>query len=185
MAKEHEMLSLGGQAAAAAHSLGTPLSTIKIITQELSKQLKDQKDVIQDIHESYLAAGADIVETNTFGGTNFVLGEYNLQDKVYEINTKAVELAKAACKNYSTKDKPRFVAGAIGPTTKALSVTGGISFDDLAFSFYEQAKGLEKDMRVALGTELDLTGLKLSYAYRTTDYKEASASHLASFSFQI
>ena len=97
-------------------------------------------EVIQDIHEQYLEAGADIIETNTFGGTNFVLGEYGLEDKVLEINTKAVELAKTACKKFSSPEKPRFVAGAIGPTTKALSVTGGISFDDLSFSFYEQAK---------------------------------------------
>ena len=97
-------------------------------------------DVIQDIHEAYLAVGADIVGMNTFGGTNFVLGEHGLEDHVEIINTKAVALAKAACDVYSTPDKPRFVAGAIGPTTKALSVTGGISFDDLAFSFLRKLR---------------------------------------------
>lgn len=122
-------------------------------------------DIIQDIHETYLAAGADIVETNTFGGTNFVLGEYGLEDKVYEINTKAVQLARAACDNYSTEEKPRFVAGAMGPTTKALSVTGGISFDDLSFSFYEQAKALidaGADF-LLLETALDTLNLKAAY----------------------
>eukprot|EP01047_Picozoa_sp_COSAG01_P070058 COSAG01_NODE_10522_length_2144_cov_1.611736_1_plen_170_part_00 len=101
--------------------------------------VRTRPDVIQDVHEDYLAAGADIVETNTFGGTNFVLGEYGLEDLVVEINSKAVQLARAACDKYNTPEQPRFVAGAMGPTTKALSVTGGISFDDLAFSFYEQA----------------------------------------------
>ena len=121
-------------------------------------------DIIQAIHESYLEAGADIIETNTFGGTNFVLGEYGLEDKVKEINTKAVELAKAACKKYAN-DKPRFIAGAMGPTTKALSVTGGISFDDLSFSFYEQAKALiEAGVDyLFLETALDTLNLKAAY----------------------
>ena len=121
--------------------------------------------IIQEIHEAYLAAGADIVETNTFGGTNFVLDEFGLGHKVEEVNRKAVELAKAACEKYSTKDKPRFVAGAMGPTTKALSVTGGISFDDLAFSFYEQAKTLTDAGAdyLLLETALDTLNLKAAY----------------------
>lgn len=122
-------------------------------------------DVIQAIHEAHLAAGADIIETNTFGGTNFVLGEYGLENCVHEINSKAVEIAKKACKNYSTPDRPRFVAGAIGPTTKALSVTGGISFDDLSFSFYEQAKVLVESGvdYLLLETALDTLNLKAAY----------------------
>lgn len=122
-------------------------------------------DVIQEIHEMYYAAGADIVETNTFGGTNFVLGEYGLEDKVFEINHKAVELAKKAAEKYSTPDKPRFVAGAMGPTTKSLSVTGGISFDELAFSFYEQAKALTEAGAdyLLLETALDTLNLKAGY----------------------
>ena len=122
-------------------------------------------DVIQDVHELYLAAGADIVETNTFGGTNFVLGEYGLEEKVREINTKAVECAKRACDKFSTPDSPRFVAGAMGPTTKALSVTGGISFDDLSFSFYEQAKVLTEagSDYLLLETALDTLNLKAAY----------------------
>ena len=120
-------------------------------------------DIIQAIHESYLEAGADIIETNTFGGTNFVLGEYGLQDQVDQINTKAVELAKKACQKFT--DKPRFVAGAIGPTTKALSVTGGISFDELAYSFYEQATSLTKAGAdfLLLETALDTLNLKAAY----------------------
>src|SRR3954469_10357287 len=75
-------------------------------------------DVIREIHEAYLAVGADVVETNTFGATRIVLGEYDLQDKVAEINIAAVKLAKEACAKFSTPEKPRFVAGSIGPTTK-------------------------------------------------------------------
>ncbi|RAP31594.1 methionine synthase [Candidatus Marinamargulisbacteria bacterium SCGC AG-343-D04] len=122
-------------------------------------------EIIQEIHEEYLEAGADIVETNTFGGANFVLGEYGLESKVEEINSKAVELAKAACKKFSTPEKPRFVAGAMGPTTKALSVTGGISFDDLSYSFYEQAKALTaagSDF-LLLETALDTLNIKAAY----------------------
>ncbi len=127
--------------------------------------VRTRPDVIQEVHEEYLAAGADIVETNTFGGANFVLGEYGLEDYVDEINTKAVELARAACNKYSTPEKPRFVAGAVGPTTKALSVTGGISFDELSFSFYEQSKALTKAGAdyLLLETALDTLNLKAAY----------------------
>ncbi|MGZ6530126.1 MAG: homocysteine S-methyltransferase family protein, partial [Tumebacillaceae bacterium] len=99
-------------------------------------------DVIQEIHEEYLAAGADIIETNTFGATSIVLAEYNLQHLVDEINTAAVKLARAAVDNYSTPEWPRYVAGAIGPTTKTLSVTGGVTFDELVETYYGQARAL-------------------------------------------
>src|SRR2546430_5211219 len=77
------------------------------------------------MHEGYLAAGADIVETDTFGGTRIVLGEYGLQDKVGEINATAARLAREACARVETPDRPRFVAGSMGPGTKTISVTGG------------------------------------------------------------
>ncbi|HEY5594311.1 MAG TPA: homocysteine S-methyltransferase family protein, partial [Nitrospiria bacterium] len=99
-------------------------------------------DVIQAIHEAYLTAGADIVETNTFGGTSIVLAEYALQDKVLEINRAGARLARAAADRLSTPDRPRLVAGAMGPTTKTLLVTGGVTFDQLSESFYLQTKGL-------------------------------------------
>lgn len=98
-------------------------------------------DVIQSIHEEYLRAGCDIVETNTFGGTPLVLNEYGLGAKCYEINKTAAELARKACDKFSDS-KPRFVAGSIGPTTKAISVTGGATFDELIENFYAQAGGL-------------------------------------------
>lgn len=99
-------------------------------------------DVILDIHRQYFQAGADIVETNTFGATPLVLGEYNLSDKCHEINVVAAKLARQAATELSTPSKPRFVAGSIGPTTKAITVTGGVTFDQLIENFYHQALGL-------------------------------------------
>lgn len=99
-------------------------------------------DVVTNIHRAYLAAGADIICTNTFGGTPLVLNEYDLGHKAEEINKRAVELALTAVEEFSTDEWPRFVAGAIGPTTKTLSVTGGITFDELTEYFYVQAKAL-------------------------------------------
>ncbi len=99
-------------------------------------------DVIFEIHQEYLEAGADIVETNTFGATSVVLAEYGLADKARAINLAAVQLAKEACELFSTADAPRYVAGSIGPTTKTLSVTGGMTFDELRASYYEQVLAL-------------------------------------------
>lgn len=99
-------------------------------------------DVIQRIHEQYLEAGADILETNTFGATSVVLAEYDIPEKAREINLAAAKLAREAADRYSTPDKPRFVAGALGPTTKTLSVTGGVTFDELVESYYEQTVAL-------------------------------------------
>ncbi|TJY44590.1 methionine synthase [Cohnella pontilimi] len=99
-------------------------------------------DVISGIHEAYLSAGSDIIETNTFGATSVVLAEYDIPDKAREINLAAARLAREACDKYSTPDKPRYAAGALGPTTKTLSVTGGVTFDELIRSYYEQVAAL-------------------------------------------
>jgi len=99
-------------------------------------------DVILDIHRGYLEVGADIIETNTFGGTSIVLAEYALQDQVHIINETAAKLAKQAAIEFSTTNKPRFVAGSMGPTTKAISVTGGVTFDQIIEAFHDQAAGL-------------------------------------------
>ena len=99
-------------------------------------------DVIKKVHQKYLEAGADIVETDTFGATPLVLAEYDLAPLTYEINKKACEIARAACDEFSTPDWPRFVAGSIGPTTKSISITGGITFGELAEHYYQQVKGL-------------------------------------------
>ncbi len=99
-------------------------------------------DIVRDVHADYYAAGADIVETNTFGGTAIVLAEYGLQDKVGEINRTAAKIARAAADEASLDGHPRFVAGSMGPTTKAITVTGGITFNDLAADFRDQALAL-------------------------------------------
>ncbi|AOZ94536.1 methionine synthase [Paenibacillus crassostreae] len=99
-------------------------------------------DVIQGIHESYLDAGADMIETNTFGATSVVLADYDIPERAREINLKAAELARRAVDKYSTNDKPRYVVGAMGPTTKTLSVTGGVTFKELIVSYEEQALAL-------------------------------------------
>lgn len=82
-------------------------------------------DVIQNIHEQYLEAGADLVETNTFSGTSIAQADYELQDVVYELNFEAARIAKEACTKYTRQnpDKPRFVAGAMGPTNKTASLS--------------------------------------------------------------
>src|SRR5438093_2024435 len=99
-------------------------------------------DVVRDMHEGYLAAGADIVETNTFGGTRIPLAEYGLAHKVREINATAARLAREACARFETPDRPRFVAGSMGPGTKTISVTGGVTFGEVAAAFAEQTVGL-------------------------------------------
>src|SRR6201981_3429974 len=104
--------------------------------------VRTRQDVGLDIHRKYFAAGADIVETNSFGGTPLVLAEYGLQAEAQELNKKAAELARAAADEFHTASKPRFVAGSMGPTTKAITVTGGVTFEGLRENYYVQAKGL-------------------------------------------
>jgi len=98
-------------------------------------------DIIKDIHASFLGVGCDVVETDTFGATRVVLAEYDLQDKVADINLAAAKIAREVAQQFSTKDKPRFVAGSIGPTTKLPSL-GHIKFDDMAAAYTEQALAL-------------------------------------------
>jgi 5-methyltetrahydrofolate--homocysteine methyltransferase len=103
-------------------------------------------DVIQSIHESFLAVGCDVVETCTFQSTPRRLTEWGLGDKVDAINTGAAQLARAACEKFATEDAPRFVAGSMGPTgmlpSSADATLSAISFADLAENYYQQAKGL-------------------------------------------
>ncbi|HBI02840.1 MAG TPA: methionine synthase, partial [Paenibacillaceae bacterium] len=99
-------------------------------------------ELIQKIHETYLEAGADLIETNTFGGTAVVLAEYDIPEKAYEINVKGAQLARQAADKWSTPAWPRYVAGSMGPTTKTLSVTGGVTFEDLVEDYYHQALAL-------------------------------------------
>jgi len=104
--------------------------------------VRTRPDVILEVHRAYLEAGADIIETDTFGGTPLVLAEYGLECEARALNRRAAELAVEAARELSTVDKPRFVAGSMGPTTKAISVTGGITFAELVWTFGEQVRGL-------------------------------------------
>jgi len=107
-------------------------------------------DVISRIHEQYLAAGADIVETNTFGATRVAQEDYALAPLAREMNVAAARLARAACDRFSTPDKPRFVAGALGPTPRTASISPdvndpaarNVTFDELRDAYREQASGL-------------------------------------------
>ena len=109
-----------------------------------------QPHVIREIHEEYLAAGADLIETNTFGATSIAQADYRLENVAYEMNLEAARIAKAACDKFSTPDKPRFVVGALGPTPKTASISSdvndpgarNVTFDALRDAYYEQVRGL-------------------------------------------
>ncbi len=104
--------------------------------------VRTRPDVVLDIHRKYFEAGSDIVETNSFGGAPIVLAEYGLAADAHFLNRRAAELARQAADELSTPTKPRFVAGSVGPTTKAITVTGGVTFDGLIEAYYAQSKGL-------------------------------------------
>jgi 5-methyltetrahydrofolate--homocysteine methyltransferase len=132
-------------------AMGTMLQEAKLTAEDFGGEEYDgcneylnitAQNVVESIHLTYLQAGADIIETNTFGGTNLVLDEYDLGAQAYEINKFGAEIARRAADTVSTEEWPRFVAGAMGPTTKTLSVTGGTSFDALREAYAEQARGL-------------------------------------------
>lgn len=109
-------------------------------------------DIIQDIHEVYLAAGSDIIETNTFSSTSIAMADYDMQSLAYELNVEAARLAKSATDKFSelTPDKPRFVAGALGPTNRTASISPdvndpgarNIDFDTLVEAYSEACRGL-------------------------------------------
>jgi 5-methyltetrahydrofolate--homocysteine methyltransferase len=104
--------------------------------------VRTRPDVVLDIHRQYLEAGSDIIETNSFGGAPIVLAEYGLAGDAPFLNKRSAELARQAADEFSLPGKPRFVAGAVGPTTKAITVTGGITFPELLEAYYTQAAGL-------------------------------------------
>jgi len=98
-------------------------------------------EAVAKVHRDFFAAGADVVETDTFGGTSIVLAEYDLADKAYYLNKTAAELAKRVAAEFSTLEKPRFVAGSMGPGTK-LPTLGHIDFDTMKTAYVEQAEAL-------------------------------------------
>ena len=107
-------------------------------------------DIVRDIHESYLASGADIIETNTFGATRIAQDDYELGDLAREMNFAAAKIAREAADKFSTPDKPRFVAGALGPTPRTASISPDVNdpaarnvdFEQLRAAYYEQVEGL-------------------------------------------
>lgn len=103
--------------------------------------LYTRPDAIETVHSAFLDVGCDVIETNSFGGSEVVLVEFGIADKTYDVNFKAAELAKRVASGYSTYDKPRFVAGSIGPGTK-LPTLGHITYNDLKAAYVEQVRGL-------------------------------------------
>ena len=109
-------------------------------------------DVIADIHEKYLAAGADMIETNTFGATTVAQADYDMAELAAEMNLESARIARAACDKYSTLDKPRLVVGALGPTPKTASISPDVndpgarntSFEELRKAYFEQTEALVK-----------------------------------------
>ncbi|WP_281259803.1 homocysteine S-methyltransferase family protein [Bowmanella denitrificans] len=109
-----------------------------------------QPEIISDIHEQYLAAGADILETNTFNATSIAMADYDMQALVYEINLEATRLARQACDKYSTPERPRYVAGVLGPTNRTASISPdvndpgkrNVTFDELVAAYEEATQAL-------------------------------------------
>ena len=107
-------------------------------------------DIIRDIHEGYLAAGADLIETNTFGATTVAQDDYQMAHLVREMNLASAQLARTACDKFSTPDKPRFACGALGPTPRTASISPdvndpgarNIDFEQLRAAYYEQVQSL-------------------------------------------
>ncbi|MFN2501092.1 MAG: methionine synthase [Pyrinomonadaceae bacterium] len=103
--------------------------------------LYTRPDAIESVHRAFLEVGCDVIETNSFGGSEVVLTEFGIADKTYDVNKRAAELAKRVAKDYSTPEQPRFVAGSIGPGTK-LPTLGHITYRDLKDAYREQVRGL-------------------------------------------
>ncbi len=135
-------------------------------------------EVITQIHDHFLQAGADIIETNTFGATSIVLAEYGLHEQTGAINQAAAQLAQACAQRHGSLHRPRFVAGSMGPTTKTISVTGGVTFIQLRHAYAEQAEGLLRggvDL-LLMETTQDTLNLKASLlgiddAFRTVGHR--------------
>src|SRR5688572_1855167 len=99
-------------------------------------------DVIRGIHDAYLDAGADLISTNSFGCAPYVLAEYGLSEKSHELCLAAARIAREAVDARSTPERPRFVIGAMGPGTRTITVTGGVTFDEVREGYRTQARGL-------------------------------------------
>jgi 5-methyltetrahydrofolate--homocysteine methyltransferase len=144
-------------------------------------------DVIRDIHERYLAAGADLIETNTFGATTIAQADYEMADLAREMNLRSAQIARAACDKYSTTDKPRFVVGALGPTPKTASISPDVNdpgarnvdFEQLRAAYYEQVQALVEGGADVLMVETIFDTLNAKAAlFAIDEYFEASGERL-------
>ena len=144
-------------------------------------------DVIRDIHEGYLAAGADMIETNTFGATTVAQADYDMQHLAREMNLQSAKLARAACDKFSTSDKPRFVVGALGPTPKTASISPdvndagarNVTFEELRAAYYEQVEALVEGGSDVLLVETIFDTLNAKAAlFAIEEFFEASGQRL-------
>ena len=144
-------------------------------------------DVISSIHERYLAAGADLIETNTFGATSIAQADYDMADLASEMNLASARLARAACDKYSTPDKPRFVLGALGPTPKTASISPDVNdpgarnvdFEQLRAAYYAQVEALVQGGADALLVETIFDTLNAKAAlFAIDEYFDASGERL-------
>jgi len=144
-------------------------------------------DVITDIHERYLAAGADMIETNTFGATAIAQADYDMADLAFEMNLASAKLARAACDKFSSPDKPRFALGALGPTPKTASISPdvndpgarNVTFEELRASYYEQVDALVQGGVDALLVETIFDTLNAKAAlFAIDEFFEASGQRL-------
>jgi len=143
--------------------------------------------VIRDIHEGYLAAGADLIETNTFGATTVAQADYDMQHLAREMNLQSAKLARAACDKFSTPDKPRFVVGALGPTPKTASISPdvndagarNVTFEELRAAYYEQVEALVEGGSDVLLVETIFDTLNAKAAlFAIEEFFEASGERL-------
>ena len=144
-------------------------------------------DLISDIHEGYLAAGADMIETNTFGATSVAQADYDMADLAVEMNLQSARLARAACDKYSTAEHPRFVVGALGPTPKTASISPDVndpgarntSFEELRAAYYEQVQALVQGGSDVLLVETIFDTLNAKAAlFAIDEYFESSGERL-------
>ncbi len=144
-------------------------------------------DVIRDIHEGYLAAGADMIETNTFGATTVAQADYDMQHLAREMNLQSAKIARAACDKFSTPDKPRYVVGALGPTPKTASISPdvndagarNVTFEELRSAYYEQVEALVEGGSDVLLVETIFDTLNAKAAlFAIEEFFEASGERL-------
>ena len=144
-------------------------------------------DVIADIHERYLAAGADLIETNTFGATTVAQADYDMAHLAREMNFASAKLARAACDKFSTPEQPRFVLGALGPTPKTASISPDVNdpgarnvdFEQLRAAYYEQVEALVEGGSDAMLVESIFDTLNAKAAlFAIYEYFEASGERL-------